>query len=535
MRTTNPPAPRVSVKLTRCAIYTRKSTEEGLDQEFNSLDAQRDAGESYVRSQAGEGWAVVPDRYDDGGFTGANTDRPALKRLMADIAAGRVDCVVVYKVDRLSRSLLDFAQLMRTFEERSVAFVSVTQQFNTASSMGRLILNVLLSFAQFEREIIAERTRDKIAATRRKGKWAGGHAVLGYDVDPATRRLVVNPDEAARVRAIFALYEENESLLPVVEDLARRGWRTKRWTTRKGDERGGKAFTRTSLYHLLTNPLYAGKVRYKAEVHAGEHAAVVERATFDRVQLALRRNGAAGGGAVRNQFGALLKGLLRCGPCGCAMTPTHTTKGTRRYRYYACVAGQKRGAGTCTSRSVPAGPVEGFVVDRIRGLGRDPDVLREVLAQARRQDDERAAALADEKRSLERDLKADHAEVRRLSARLRPGEGNAEVVARMADLHERVSRTEDRLKTVRDDLADAAAERVPEAEAAKALAAFDPVWGALTPREQARVVALLVERVVYDAAAGTVAVTFRPTGIKTLADEWAREQPTNDQPLEMRA
>ena len=288
--------PRASVRLPRCAIYTRKSTEEGLDQEFNSLDAQRDAGEAYVRSQAGEGWSVVADRYDDGGFTGANTDRPALRRLTADIAAGRIDCVVVYKVDRLSRSLLDFAQLMRTFEDRRVAFVSVTQQFNTASSMGRLILNVLLSFAQFEREIIAERTRDKIAATRRKGKWAGGHAVLGYDVDPATRRLAVNPDEAARVRAIFALYEEHGSLLPVVEDLARRGWGTKRWTTRKGDERGGKVFTRTSLYLLLTNPLYAGKVKYKAEVHPGEHAAVVDPTTFDRVQLALRRNGAAGGG-----------------------------------------------------------------------------------------------------------------------------------------------------------------------------------------------------------------------------------------------
>ena len=251
--------PRATVKLVRCAIYTRKSTEEGLEQEFNSLDAQREAGEAYVRSQAGEGWALLAERYDDGGYTGANTERPGLQKLTADIEGGRLDCVVVYKVDRLSRSLLDFAQLMRTFEQRKVSFVSVTQQFNTATSMGRLVLNVLLSFAQFEREIISERTRDKIAATRRKGKWAGGHPQLGYDIDPAGYRLTVNDPEAERVRHIFALYAEHESLLPVVEELARRKWGTKRWATRKGPERGGQAFTRTSLYRLLTNVLRAGR------------------------------------------------------------------------------------------------------------------------------------------------------------------------------------------------------------------------------------------------------------------------------------
>jgi site-specific DNA recombinase len=220
-----------TVPLVRCAIYTRKSTEEGLEQEFNSLDAQRESGELFVRSQAGEGWTVLADRYDDGGFTGGNMERPALKRLMADIEAGKVDAVVVYKVDRLSRSLLDFARMMQTFEKYRVSFVSVTQQFNTATSMGRLVLNVLLSFAQFEREIISERTRDKIAATRRKGKWAGGHPILGYDVDPQGFRLVVNADEAERVRAIFKLYLQHESLLPVVRELERRGWANKRWQT----------------------------------------------------------------------------------------------------------------------------------------------------------------------------------------------------------------------------------------------------------------------------------------------------------------
>src|SRR5262245_47391968 len=232
----------------RCAIYTRKSTEEGLDQDFNSLDAQREAAQAYVKSQASSGWQCLPQSYDDGGFTGGNMDRPALKRLLADIAAGHIDCVVVYKVDRLSRSLMDFARMMELFDRHGVAFVSTTQQFNTGTSMGRLVLNVLLSFAQFEREMIAERTRDKIAAARRKGKWNGGLPVLGYDVDPRTFKLVVCEQEAVRVRAIFALYLEHGALLPVVQELTERGWLGKRWQTRKGHWRGGKPFTKTNLH-----------------------------------------------------------------------------------------------------------------------------------------------------------------------------------------------------------------------------------------------------------------------------------------------
>jgi site-specific DNA recombinase len=258
----------------RCAIYTRKSTEDGLEQEFNSLDAQREAGEAYIKSQKHEGWDCLPAKYDDGGFTGANMDRPALRRLLADIEAGKVDCVVVYKVDRLSRSLLDFARIMATFEGHKVSFVSVTQAFNTATSMGRLILNVLLSFAQFEREMISERTRDKIAAARRKGKWSGGMPVLGYTVNET--KLVVDKREAEIVRQIFDLYLEKQSLLAVVQELQRRGWRTKRWTTRKGRARGGRPFDKGSLYHLLTNSVYVGKVRYKDEVHGGEHKAIVD-------------------------------------------------------------------------------------------------------------------------------------------------------------------------------------------------------------------------------------------------------------------
>jgi site-specific DNA recombinase len=514
--------PRATLPVVRCALYTRKSTEEGLQQEFNSLDAQREAGEAYVKSQAGDGWYCLPDRYDDAGFTGGNTDRPALRRLLADVEAGKVDAVVVYKVDRLSRSLLDFAGLMQTFERHKVSFVSVTQSFNTATSMGRLVLNVLLSFAQFEREIIAERTRDKIAATRRRGKWSGGRPTLGFDVDPRGQRLTVNAEEAERVRAIFALYLEQEALPPVVKELEVRGWTNKRWTTRSGKESGGDPFTKVGLRRLLTNVLYAGKVRYRDEIHEGEQPAVVDPAVFQRAQSLLKRNGATGGAAAHNQFGALLKGLLRCGPCGCAMTPSHTAKkGGLKYRYYTCVAAQKRGWQTCPSKSVPADPVERLVVERIRCVGRDPALRGEVLAQARALGEERTAELAAEQRGLERDLAGWHGEIRKLSLQIHPGEENGPVVTRLADLQERIGAVERRAEKVREQIRSARQQLLDESEAAAALSLFDPVWESLTPAEQARVVGLLVERVDYDGSKGKVSITFHPAGIKTLAEELA--------------
>jgi site-specific DNA recombinase len=354
----------------RCAIYTRKSTEEGLDSDFNSLDAQREAAEAYIHSQAHAGWICSAQRYDDGGYTGSNLDRPALQRLLADIQTGQIDCVVTHRVDRLSRSLLDFAKLMEAFEQHQVAFVSVTQHFNSATSMGRLVLNVLLSFAQFERELIAERTRDKMAAARRKGKWAGGVPILGYDVDARTKKLVVNEAEAARVRAIFELYLEYRSLLPVVEDLGWRGWCTKQSLTRQGHARGGRPFTKNSLYQLLTNVTYIGQVRYQNEVHPGEQPALIELGTWQDVQALLAANGRARAEMQRTRSRALLQGLLHCRPCGCAMTPAHVTRGQKRYRYYTCSAAQRNGWHTCPSKSVPALALERFVLEQIAAHAR---------------------------------------------------------------------------------------------------------------------------------------------------------------------
>jgi site-specific DNA recombinase len=304
----NQPAPRpealrpAPARMVGCAIYTRKSTGEGLDRDFNSLEAQREAAEAFILSQRDEGLGALPERYDDGGFRGGNLEGPALERLLADIRASEVDCVVVYKVDRLSRSLLDFARIIEIFERQSISFVSVTQQFNTTNSLGRLTLNILLSFAQFEREIIADRTRDKISAVRRKGKWTGGHPMLGYDIGPHGGRLLLNGDEAHQVRAIFKLYLDYNAMLPVVREIDRRGWHTKQRVTKRGEIQGGKPFTKGRLYRLLTNPIYTGNVEFKGQVYDGEHEAIVEAKTWERVQEILHRNRRSGGIEVRKVY-----------------------------------------------------------------------------------------------------------------------------------------------------------------------------------------------------------------------------------------
>jgi site-specific DNA recombinase len=499
----------------RCAIYTRKSTEEGLQQAFNTLDAQRDSAEAYIASQKNEGWVCLPDRYDDGGFTGGNLDRPAVQRLMKDIEAGKVDCVVVYKVDRLSRSLMDFARMMATFDDHKVSFVSVTQHFNTTHSMGRLTLNILLSFAQFEREIISERTRDKIAAARRKGKFAGGKPVLGYDLlsDPTGSKLVVNDDEAARVREIFELYLKHQALIPTVMELDTLGWTTKRWVCKAGATKGGRPFDKNALFKLLTNVVYIGKVRYHEEIHPGEHTAIVDEQIWQRVQAVLQRNRRTGGAMVKNKHGALLKGLLRCAPCKCSMGHAYTSHGTKRYRYYVCLRAQKRGWHNCPTKSVPAGEIEQFVIEQIRSMGRDPRVLAEIVRQSRGQGERSLAELQREEQSLKRELGRHVAELGNL-----PGDsGDGQRAGHLASIQDRIRAAEQRTIEVREQIVALSREMVNEREVEAAMAMFSPVWETLNPQEQARIIHLLVERVDYDGGHGTVSVTFRANGIKTLA------------------
>jgi len=366
------PEDREIRKTVRCAVYTRKSTEEGLEQEFNSLHAQREAAEAYIKSQRQLGWTGLQQPYDDGGFTGGNIERPALKRLLEDIDAHRVDCVMVYKVDRLSRSLLDFARLMDLFDQRAVSFVSVTQQFNTTTSLGRLTLNILLSFAQFEREIIGERTRDKMSAARCKGKWVGGTPMLGYDVDPRGGRLVVNEGEAKRVREIFGLYAKHRSLATMLVELHRRKWTTKSWATKKGLQRAGSVFDKASLLRMLTNAIYIGKVEHKGTIYPGEQAAIVEPELWEEINTELRAARRGRSKVVRTTQNALLNGLLFCRSCDRPMVPSYTSKGGRRYRYYVCRAAQEKGWSTCRTKSIAAGVIEQSVVSQLRSaLGVD--------------------------------------------------------------------------------------------------------------------------------------------------------------------
>jgi site-specific DNA recombinase len=273
----------------RCAIYARKSTEEGLAQPFNSLDAQRESAEAYILSQRHMGWTTLERRYEDGGYSGANLERPALRALMDDIESGQVDCVVVYKVDRLSRSLLDFARLIGEFDKRGVSLVSVTQQMNTTDSLGRLTLNILLSFAQFERELIAERTRDKMRAARRKGKWMGGRPILGYDVDLGGGGLKINAEEAHRVRRIFQWMAEAKSVAEVLDEIARHGWATKRWISRSGRQHPGRVFQTSDLMRLVRNVTYLGKLRDVDAVYSGAHGGIVDGELWERANASVQR------------------------------------------------------------------------------------------------------------------------------------------------------------------------------------------------------------------------------------------------------
>jgi DNA invertase Pin-like site-specific DNA recombinase len=421
------------VRKLRCAVYTRKSSEEGLEQEFNSLHAQREACESYIASQRSEGWVLVRDHYDDGGISGGTLDRAALQRLLADIEEGLVDVVVVYKIDRLSRSLADFAKLVEVFDRNSVTFVSVTQSFNTTTSMGRLTLNILLSFAQFEREVTAERIRDKVAASRRKGMWMGGVPPYGYRVE--NRKLVIDDERAGHVRWIFARFLEIGSSTELAREVGNRGICTQR----------GNRIDKKYIHRMLNNRAYLGEAVHKGDAYPGEHGAIIDRETWDRVHAILKESPRKRAARTRADTPALLKGLL-FGPDGAAFSPTHTRKGGRLYRYYVSQAVLKHGAGACPIGRVPAGEIETVVIDQLRAVFHQPEIVAGTWKAARAHDGD-----------------------------------------------------------------------VAEGAARAALQQFDQLWDELFPAEQARIVALMIERV-YIGTEG-LSVRLRVDGLSSLARE----------------
>ncbi|HUU65862.1 MAG TPA: recombinase family protein [Methyloceanibacter sp.] len=361
----------------RCAIYTRKSSEEGLEQAFNSLEAQREACAAFILSQKHEGWRVLPPQYDDGGFSGGTLERPALQRLLADIADGKVDVVVVYKIDRLTRSLFDFAKIVEAFDARGVSFVSITQQFNTTTSMGRLTLNVLLSFAQFEREVAGERIRDKIAASKKKGMWMGGLPSLGYDVQ--NRKLVVNDEEATTVLHIFRRYVQLRSVRALQAELDVAGIRSKRRILADGTAYGGQKLSRGALYLMLQNRIYRGNITHKGNAYPGEHPAIVDQALWDKVQAILAENRVERDTGSGAKYPSLLAGLA-FDETGERLTPTYAVKKGTRYRYYvsrSLIVGTAKDHSA--GRRIPAGSLEGLVISRIRSLFADEGAILDVV------------------------------------------------------------------------------------------------------------------------------------------------------------
>lgn len=513
---------RTERKTVRCAIYTRKSVVEGLEQEFNTLDAQREAGEAYVASQKSEGWVSLPVHYDDGGFTGSNLDRPALTQLLGDIQTGEIDCVVVYKVDRLSRSLLDFSRLVEVFDRHGVSFVSVTQPINTADSTGRLMLNILLSFAQFERETIADRTRDKMCAARKRGKWTGGIPVLGYDLIDG--KLEVSEDEAPLVREIFSLYVKHRSLQKVVAEVNRRGWTTKSWTTKAGRLRAGQPFSKSNLSRLLTNPVYIGCVKLRGRSYPGEHTGIIRKSTFDHTQQILSGNLLNGPGRSKNKHGHLLKGLIRCGACEAAYVPTSTRKGSRVYRYYTCSAAQRNGWKTCPHPNIPADKLEQLIVQQIRVIGADPTLQAATLKQVRHAAREQMATLHAEGKRLRATKDQVGAETSGLLKALAGGQASGTAISgRLAELEAQAATVATRLAEIDRERGAANSAALDPNDLATALGLFDPIWEVLFPSEQARIIELLICEIEYNGKSGNLAITFHPTGIKSLAGEIAQE------------
>ncbi len=482
----------IKKKVLHCAIYTRKSHEEGLEQEFNSLDAQRESAEFYIESQKLLGWRALPDRYDDGGYSGGTMERPALQRLLADIDAGKVDVIVVYKIDRLSRALLDFTKMIDMFNDREVCFVSVTQQISTTDSTGRMMLNVLMTFAQYEREVIAERIRDKVAAAKRRGKYCGGVPILGYDVDRESKKIIVNPEEAKVVQYIFRRFIQLGSAKKMGQELNEQGYRTKSWTTKKGKVRKGVKWNTGHVYRLLNNRTYIGEIVHKDESYPGEHNAIVDRKTWDKVQAVLADNKPVKVSMARTRIVAPLKGVIRCGHCGCAMGPTYSRKNDRQYTYYICQKDAKRSVSRCPLKRVPAGDIERAVVEQLSAVFRSPTLVAKTYFAAREIESAEKERLIRQKVQLADDLAQARQQAVELMKPGKVGPNKDEVLAtvnrKAVDLSKQLTHVASRCKIYHGSA-------ITEQDVSEAFANVETFWKDLFPVERNRLIRLLVEKV----------------------------------------
>ncbi|MEN6521148.1 MAG: recombinase family protein [Armatimonadota bacterium] len=496
----------------RCAIYTRKSTEKGLEQEFNSLHAQREACEAYIASQRHEGWLGLSDHYDDPGFSGGSMERPGLKKLMRDIERGKVDCVVFYKLDRLSRSLMDFVKLAEFFDTHNVTFVSITQQFSSTTAMGRLTLNILLSFAEFERAITTERVRDKIAAAKKKGRYLGGTPAYGYNVDYSAGKLVVNPEEAKIVRRIFKRFIENGSCLGIAKELNAEGITTKTWTTKNGSFHQGGDWSTQHVYRVLNNRTYIGETVHNGESYPGLHEAIVSRQVWDKVQRIFADGTARKRNQETHEVKALLRGIIRCGHCGRSMICSYTKAKNKIYRYYICNGAMRFGYASCQVKSVPAGEVEKAVLGQLRALLSSPEVIAETFRAAKELEAREIEALGEEKSALEMRIVELRASASNLVAY--DDNGTAEQYAELNDAirqaRRQLSDVESRITSVRDRV-------FSEQDVAGALRKLGPVWDELFPNEQHRIFRALVECVTV--SSNGLDIRLRADGIHSVVAE----------------
>ncbi len=475
-------------KKVRCGIYTRKSHEDGLQLEFNSLDAQRESAENYIASQKENGWVALPEHYDDGGFSGGNMERPALKRLMEDVKAGKVDCIVVYKIDRLSRSLMDFTQLIEVLNQYNVNFISVTQHIQTTDSAGRMMLNILMTFAEFERAILAERIKDKIAMAKRRGKYCGGSPVIGYDPDPEKKILMVNEAEAKVVRHIFDRYLKFGSAKKVAAELNKKGWLTKQWTSAKGNTHGGKEWTTANIYKVLDNPLYLGKVVHKDKTYPGEHKAIITQKQWDKIRE-LFESGPHSRNKRKKQSEIItpLRGLVRCGHCGGSMSPTYSMKGKRRYAYYFCQKDSKRAISVCPVKRVPGGDIEKAILQQLSAVFRTPTLMAATIVKARESKQPERDALLKRKMELEEELEKIRNEIFAL-----PEGESLEKTSRI----EKATQLSREFTEVKQVLEQCDRDTISEKDVANVLSNIESLWEMLFPAEQYRLMCLMIDSVI---------------------------------------
>jgi len=496
----------------RCAIYTRKSHEEGLEQAYNSLDAQRESAENFIKSQKHNGWMILPEHYDDGGFSGGNMDRPALKRLLGDVEAGKIDIILIYKLDRLSRSLLDFMKLAEMLEQHHVSFVSVTQDINTSTSSGRMMLNILMTFAQYEREVIAERIRDKIAGAKRRGKYCGGPPVLGYDADPESKKLVINKEEAAIVREAFILYARYGSAMETARRLNETGYRTKAWISRKNISHGGEMFDIGTVYRMLNNPLYVGDVYFKGQSFPGEHEAIIDRGLWDTVQKVLKDNAPVAAGYRKNTITSPFKVLLRCGHCGGAFGISYAKNNkknadNRRYMYYLCIKDTDRGERCCPLSRVPAGDIDRVILEQMARIFKTPSVLAKVYGELRQNEIQQRKVVQQQQAVLE-------GKQEKIRKQLLAGSDPTELRPQFVEIEAQITQIKEQAK-----------ELIPETALKNLLKTCDSIeaiWEELFPVERYRLAHLLFDRI--QIFTDHLVLDVKTDGLKSLVKELGTDE-----------